>query len=122
MAVEFFKDAQFDRTAVVGPMASVHRKGILSLNAALVDIIGKNWKYGLLGCDRDANTLLVKLTQDGAVPGVHCLKIAQGKNKRPAINISCRRYLAWTRLDYKEGLRALPAVYDESKKLITVQL
>ncbi len=98
------------------PRASIRKQGQIGLSQGAVRRFGlKNWKYAILGYDREAKQVALKLTNDEDAAGVQRIVIKDG-----SASVSARSFLEYFDIQYRDRTRQFDVEFDSDEKLLIV--
>ena len=122
----FYTGPQFARMSPRQPSVALRPNGEICWNVGLMEMADTGWKWAVLGCDINPKSdtpkqLLIKVLQDCDLVGRHEITRRKHSSGGPQVIIRAPLFMRQTRLLPKETT-ACRASWDETKKMITVEL
>ncbi len=100
------------------PRASIRRQGQIGLNQGAVKRFSlKDWRFAVLGYDRDRKLVALKLTNDENEAGAQRIIV-----KEDSASISARSFLEFFDIAYRDKTRQYDVSYDNDGRMLIVAL
>lgn len=114
MGFEFFRESGRGYR----PRASIRKQGQIGLNQGAVkrfEIEGGD--YVILGFDKDAKKVALKVTKDSSEKGAQKIVVKDG-----SASISAKSFLEYFEIGYQDETRQYDVNYDDESKLIVIDI